>query len=574
MALVQRLPLAPRSNLPPNKLIKRPRSPTSPEKPISTKRAKTLQTPISLNTATYATIFPTPTAAIPSTVPISQEKQKKREIREAQQEEFRNKYTKAFPNWHFYFDTTQEVKDAFLPRIGEFGGHHATFFSGQTTHVIVMHRPDNSNKENATTSTRRGAPKNPFKASKVIGDPQLVAKATEMNMKVWDVAKLDSVLSRITTQPVSPAPPPPPAPRLLQQHIEAERRFGVSERDPYSRRPDFDYFEKNSCFILVEDMTGQFAPIASKEYPTEKKNGKVVGDWPVLYLDPRSRSPFIQYNEKEERKRQKAEKAEQERRTREAIQRKHKALQRQKMNLRRSMSMANIAKKQEEFDELPPLNADSGSQAASGYIAASGNSVAVASTTGTTSTMGLIGRGSSLPAALKGQIRAEVPVARNLADVPHRVLRKSKSTNTMRLPRREEDSKPGFCESCRHKFECFKMHVKGKRHQRFAQNDANFLRLDVVLARVARRTLDQAQRDQAAIYSAGHDRYEGDVLDHGFHDGEDDDENDANQDEDEEQEESDENSESSAMDEDGGEEDGDDDGEEDEDGILEDQNDW
>ena len=36
------------------------------------------------------------------------------------------------------------------------------------------------------------------------------------------------------------------------------------------------------------------------------------------------------------------------------------------------------------------------------------------------------------------------------------VLRKSKSTNTMRLPKREEGAKPGYCESCRVKFENFK----------------------------------------------------------------------------------------------------------------------
>lgn len=37
-----------------------------------------------------------------------------------------------------------------------------------------------------------------------------------------------------------------------------------------------------------------------------------------------------------------------------------------------------------------------------------------------------------------------------------RILRKSRSTNTMRLPKRDETSKPGYCESCRQKFPDFK----------------------------------------------------------------------------------------------------------------------
>ena len=35
-------------------------------------------------------------------------------------------------------------------------------------------------------------------------------------------------------------------------------------------------------------------------------------------------------------------------------------------------------------------------------------------------------------------------------------LRKSKSTNTLKLPKRDEASKPGYCESCRQKFEDFR----------------------------------------------------------------------------------------------------------------------
>jgi hypothetical protein len=39
---------------------------------------------------------------------------------------------------------------------------------------------------------------------------------------------------------------------------------------------------------------------------------------------------------------------------------------------------------------------------------------------------------------------------------PNGMLRKSRSTNTLRLPKREEGCKPGYCESCRTKFDDFK----------------------------------------------------------------------------------------------------------------------
>lgn len=42
--------------------------------------------------------------------------------------------------------------------------------------------------------------------------------------------------------------------------------------------------------------------------------------------------------------------------------------------------------------------------------------------------------------------------------IPERAkfLRKSKSTNTLKLPKRDEATKPGYCECCRLKFEDFR----------------------------------------------------------------------------------------------------------------------
>ena len=155
-----------------------------------------------------------------------------------------------------------------------------------------------------------------------------------------------------------------------------------------------------------------------------------------------------------------------------------------------------------------------------GYMAASGNSVGITSTTGTTSTAGVSFRNLKLPVALQERIQSQVVTSRKAAGTvkenerdqgkkgtmgppvgiperPNGLLRKCKSTNTLRLPKREEGSKPGYCESCRMKFDEFKsvrvtshsgttvvnvdfwmQNIRGRRHRKFATDDSNFLQLD------------------------------------------------------------------------------------------------
>ncbi|KIO18832.1 hypothetical protein M407DRAFT_31512 [Tulasnella calospora MUT 4182] len=156
-----------------------------------------------------------------------------------------------------------------------------------------------------------------------------------------------------------------------------------------------------------------------------------------------------------------------------------------------------------------------------GYVAASGNSAILTSNiASTTSTTGLVrGEADIIPGrkALHRQVvmnrafgRQSITAeskdneaalietdskAKDRAIARPHVLRKSKSTNTMRLPPREETKKPGYCENCRVKFEDFAKHIKGSRHNRFASNANNFLDLDETLARVRRKTLDEWQQE-------------------------------------------------------------------------------
>lgn len=162
-------------------------------------------------------------------------------------------------------------------------------------------------------------------------------------------------------------------------------------------------------------------------------------------------------------------------------------------DLRRSMSMVQLKRKtsmgagmegldvgydEGEVDMTESANA-SGYFASGAYMAASGNSVVITSTTGTTSTTFSTGGSfkgvAQLPANLRERIQQQIVTSRKVNPtaeeqsrlsrkgtmgppeaIPQRqTLRKSKSTNTFKPPKREETTKPGYCENCREKFPNF-----------------------------------------------------------------------------------------------------------------------
>jgi len=85
-----------------------------------------------------------------------------------------------------------------------------------------------------------------------------------------------------------------------------------------------------------------------------------------------------------------------------------------------------------------------------------------------------------------------------ISERPH-VIKKSKSTNTLRLPPREETKKPGYCENCRSKFEDYSKHVRSGRHQRFARDPVHFIELDEVLYRVIRKTVEETRAEMECL---------------------------------------------------------------------------
>ena len=343
-------------------------------------------------------------------------------------------------------------------------------------------------------------------------ESRVVQQARSFNMKIWSAAKLSNVLDRCDAPRGGTGTPSAHAQqtskeRSLARMLQSERLHGTTERDPTQRRHDYIYFSKDSYFVLVEDLRGELATIAVAEYQISRgKDGKERGAWPVLHCHPLARGPFLEYDEREERRRQKTEKAEKERQAERARrkarlvqnERKRRAQQvrmqaAQQHDLRRCASMNNLQRRatfpDPSLEGLVDLDADfpddhplesvnaSGYLASGAYMAASGNSVSVTSTTGTTSAAGSLLRTLQLPARIKEKMQRQVsmprraPAAPPVADmankenimgppptIPDRAkfLRKSKSTNTLKLPKRDEASKPGYCESCRVKFEDFR----------------------------------------------------------------------------------------------------------------------
>lgn len=317
-------------------------------------------------------------------------------------------------------------------------------------------------------------------------------------MKIWHTTKLDSVLRRCSVPALTLGLSAQPT-RSLTSLLESEKRFGTTtERDPTQRRHDYRYFSRGSYFVLVEDIRQELATIAAHEYIFIRTvEGEEKGSWPVAYCHPLSRNPFIPYDLKEERRRERMERAEKQREEERAAEvkriRAHQIHQRKQNDLRRSVSLSNLHRsfKVDHCDMLEPAFRDD--HGASGfdsnaYIAASGNSMSIASTFGTTSTMGA---GSSTMSGLgignrllrNGTLPAEVTTSRRVGtqepsrstsfskasassammpppEIPDRsrnLLRKCKSTNTLRQPKRDERAKPGYCESCKQKFEDFKV---------------------------------------------------------------------------------------------------------------------
>ncbi|KAF8320804.1 hypothetical protein DL93DRAFT_2163777 [Clavulina sp. PMI_390] len=207
---------------------------------------------------------------------------------------FREKYSKAFPGWKFYFDGIDgPARSSLANRTQQLGARVEDFFSASVTHFITNKPVPTAqdlaaleNKENAPAPRSRGQSagplRSPIKLRPTINkyDP-LVTKAVHFNMKIWDEKKLDNILSRIispsltnkTTSAAHTARVDKQA--SLSYLLETERNTGVThERDPNAQRQDYCYFPKNTYWLLIEDLEGTHAPMIVKDYGRWKPRSK------------------------------------------------------------------------------------------------------------------------------------------------------------------------------------------------------------------------------------------------------------------------------------------------------------
>lgn len=307
------------------------------------------------------------------------------------------------------------------------------------------------------------------------GAGDLLALAEKFNIKVWSVEKFMSVLLRCQPPLVGSASVHASAgssQHTLGQLLQTERMHGTKQ--------PMCHFSRNSFFLLVEDVNQELATIAAQEYEIPKgyardPEGTRV-PWPVPYCHPHARGPFVMFDDKEQRRWERSQKEKEKGREEEERMQKERARMMMRKaqaaptnDLRRTVSMTNLHRHAEDLArdayETPESAFASGygASAASGYINASGNSLAITSTTGTTSATGSANP-YMVPPALRQ--RREVLTSRKAftakttamgppLTMPRRLLKKSKSTTTMR-PAKQEASKPGYCESCRTKFEEFR----------------------------------------------------------------------------------------------------------------------
>ncbi|EJU04005.1 hypothetical protein DACRYDRAFT_105076 [Dacryopinax primogenitus] len=475
------------------------------------------------------------------------ERREKRMKYEAQEREFREKYSAAFPKWTFHFDSLDTATASMLTqRVTQLGARVDTFFSKKVSHVISTRPVLPDAKAAKGTAGREGTPqavakrevdkenvaprssqpgqrlsqaqstqqwKNAarpalaplgrrdgnllFEDSMPVKN-DLLSKAIHFGMKVWSVEKLTSVLDRIQL-PVSPVAHTPNLSHLLAD----ERLHGTRERDPNALRPDYTYFQRGSYFVLIEDMSGEHCPIMIKQYDRPAKGERAP--WPCLYADKNASGPFSPgYEESTSEEKPLA------RLSPEIsavpppvatsllppaqIQKSKKSA-----DLRRVLSMNNV-KRLAGQHAIPDASiaVQASHDRPGAYMAASGNSVSVTSAVATSTRSA---SGTTLPGGLghaaankqlQDRLRQQVLTNRLAAATNGApALRKSKSTNTLKLPMREETKKPGYCENCRIKFADFSQHVKSKKHRTFATTDDNFVQLDEVLERLIRPKADE-----------------------------------------------------------------------------------
>ncbi|GAA5924293.1 hypothetical protein JCM3775_005648 [Rhodotorula graminis] len=244
-------------------------------------------------------------------------------------QQWRNKFRKAFPSFTFYFDAIDEATKASLgAQVKRLGSSVDQFFSKKVTHVVTSRPvPSAAGKENVSDSpaaskvgggmlesaagkVKKATARSPkmyelpngqklrplvgdFDKNPFIDSQDILSKALDFGLKIWPAEKLQLMLTRINHH--SPSKEnglqrDPSLPSLLRD----EQLYGTRERDPFVPRTDTHYFPSNKYFLVVEDSTGEHRPIVAKEYDKPRKHEEP--SWPILYGGIEGRTGFYRYD--------------------------------------------------------------------------------------------------------------------------------------------------------------------------------------------------------------------------------------------------------------------------------------
>lgn len=313
----------------------------------------------------------------------------------------------------------------------------------------------------------------PFVATKSYAGNDIFRDAVELKIKVWGYDKVFRFLRYLGTSLE-------PRPELSRQHLNLanlshllreEKIFGATERDPNARRDDLHYLE--GPHLYVYDLAQTVRPIAVREWGESP--------YPEFSLTLDGKCPFIadsgdNLDKKRLRRLQKFEA------TKEYRQRLRQVSQ---DIVRGQMTDTTLSEAAE--DDLLSLSAAAGGSgdfqppaltrhssvqptkffevAALGYYGAS-NAHDSASASNSVSGNGL------------GPTVSGVP-SRNVNNLKRRIFMKRRQRQS---DDKEKDLKPGYCENCRVKYDCFDDHISSSRHRNFASDDANFADIDGLIA--------------------------------------------------------------------------------------------
>ncbi|EPY50603.1 Hsk1-Dfp1 kinase complex regulatory subunit Dfp1 [Schizosaccharomyces cryophilus OY26] len=417
--------------------------------------------------------------------------------------EWKRQYKKAFPNFRFYLDGFDpNLQQRVKRQVVQLGGHVETFFSGNVTHVVT------------TRSTQDIMAKN--------SKQDVLTKARQLNMKIWSMEKLcNRVLKTLLEDDPFGAGPSQKQGNDLSYLLYVEKVQGTNERDLSVPRQDFVHFK--GPYLYVHDMANVYKPILLREWPKPSSDKDVP--WPTFRATSIGRCPFVPENKQrlsinahtaaaaaaaKAKQDQSQEQQQLQRIQKQCSQQAPPTLSRANSfklsvpllsNNTVSTSNSNSVYANAESAPLPNANTgdiqqeqpsaklkpyrmlDDGMQA-SGIVQSNLTSAVMSNNSNIRS-----GSAAGVPVvAINGRDINELKkrIIQQKSGAPNKEQTYKNILQNANQRKVRIDPKPGYCENCREKFDNFELHIRSRRHRKFAENDENFKELDELFELVQR----------------------------------------------------------------------------------------